>query len=568
MDTATQVDVEQELATLCGVLNQTHGRLVVIVAEALADESWAIAGIRSPEHWLMMRAGLSRHNAGQIVAVARRCAELPTVMAEFARGQLSLDQVVMVARYTPAHVEASVAELAIHASVPQLGRCLSRYSFDPPAPNGYEQGTTTFPAKPGDPGTGDASAHGASSRDTVNDDTSTPDAPTDDSGTGSRERGTGEGPVGDGDTANAGSGADVPGATWNGFALVPGRAGAPAELSMSHDQWGRFTLRFSAPADLGALVLAALTEAKDALFRAGRPNVTWADALIEIATRSLCGVESINRRDAYRTYVHLDTEGAWLTGQPRLPAHLASKLTCDGILQPVWHTQGAPVNVGRAQRIVPSRTRRLVEDRDRGCRYPGCATTTHVECHHLVHWADGGSTDTANLACLCTFHHDTHHSGEFTVEGDADRANGLTFTTRHGFPIHSGPTFVTSITSCPQQPPRSPGSQGSPGSPVPRDSRSSSDTPGWSSTGSKEAPDWPSASHSPVVLGSLGPPGSLGSSGAPSWPSAPDSPSAPEQGTSPSRSRVPPVVTYRGPSGDTLNLRWVTFHEPPKVACV
>ncbi len=563
MDTATQVDVEQELATLCGVLNQTHGRLVVIVAEALADESWAIAGIRSPEHWLMMRAGLSRHNAGQIVAVARRCAEPPTVMAEFARGQLSLDQVVMVARYTPAHVEASVAELAIHASVPQLGRCLSRYSFDPPAPNGYEQGTTTFPAKPGDPGTGDASTHDASTLDTAND-----DASTDDSGTGSRERGTGEGPVGDGDTANAGSGADVPGATWNGFALVPGRAGAPAELSMSHDQWGRFTLRFSAPADLGALVLAALTEAKDALFRAGRPNVNWADALIEIATRSLGGVESIRRRDAYRTYVHLDTEGAWLTGQPRLPAHLASKLTCDGILQPVWHTQGAPVNVGRAQRIVPSRTRHLVEDRDRGCRYPGCPTTTHVECHHLVHWADGGSTDTANLACLCTFHHDTHHSGEFTVEGDADHPNGLTFTTRHGFPIHSGPIFVTSITSCPQQPPRSPGSQGSPGSPIPRDSRSSSDTPGWPSTpGSKEAPDRPRTSHSPVVpcspvvLGSLGSSGSLGSPGspgspgslgslgssgspgAPSWPSAPDSPSAPEQGSSPSRSRVPPVVT-------------------------
>ena len=57
--------------------------------------------------------------------------------------------------------------------------------------------------------------------------------------------------------------------------------------------------------------------------------------MVQIAGRSLGAVTSINRRDAFRTYVHLDTEGAWLTGQPRLPAHLAAKLTCDGTLQPV-----------------------------------------------------------------------------------------------------------------------------------------------------------------------------------------------------------------------------------------
>ena len=38
----------------------------------------------------------------------------------------------MVARHAPSHVEASVAELAVSASVPQLSRVLSRYAFDPP----------------------------------------------------------------------------------------------------------------------------------------------------------------------------------------------------------------------------------------------------------------------------------------------------------------------------------------------------------------------------------------------------------------------------------------------------
>jgi hypothetical protein len=59
MITAAQVDAEQELASLCGVLNQSYARLVTLVAQALVDESWAIAGVRSPEHWLTMRAGLS-----------------------------------------------------------------------------------------------------------------------------------------------------------------------------------------------------------------------------------------------------------------------------------------------------------------------------------------------------------------------------------------------------------------------------------------------------------------------------------------------------------------------------
>ncbi|MEO8555086.1 MAG: DUF222 domain-containing protein [Actinomycetota bacterium] len=438
MITAVGVDAEQELASLCGVLNASYARLVAIVADALEDESWAIAGVRSPEHWLTMRAGLSPFRARQVVAVARRFGELPTVMEEFADGQLSLDQVMVVTRYAPTHVEASAAELAVHASVPQLRRALSRYSFDPPAQPGHAE------------------------------------------------------PNGSGHTTAADNTADVP-PTWNGYALVEDRATAPAELSMSHDEWGRFTLRFSAPADLGALVEAALGEAKDALFKAGRPQVGMGDAMIEIAQRSLGAVASINRRDAYRTYVHLDTEGGWLTGKPRLPQHITKKLTCDGILQPIWRTQGAPVNVGRAQRIVPARTRRLVEDRDRGCRFPGCAATAYVECHHLIHWVDGGPTDTPNLCSLCPFHHDGHHDREFTIAGNADDPDGLSFTTKSGSPIRSGPTFTT------------PSHQAT-----------------TSASASASAPPWaPQA-----------PPGS------------------------------PPATPYRGPSGETLSLRWVTFAEP------
>ena len=169
---------------------------------------------------------------------------------------------------------------------------------------------------------------------------------------------------------------------------------------MSTREGGRFELRFSAPADVGALVEAALSEARDALFAAGTAQVTWADALVEVCARSLGAVASLSRQDSFRVYVHLDAEGGWLTGRPRLPGHLVAKLTCAGTVQPLWQRAGVPVSVGRALRIVPERTRRLVLDRDRGCRFPGCVARAHLEVHHVVHWADGGRTDLGNLvAC-------------------------------------------------------------------------------------------------------------------------------------------------------------------------
>jgi hypothetical protein len=286
-------------------------------------------------------------------------------------------------------------------------------------------------------------------------------------------------------------------------------------------------MRFSAPADVGALVEAALKEAKDALFSAGRTEVTWGDAMAEVARRSLGAVDSMSRRDSFRTYVHLDSDGGWLTGQPRMPAHITKKLTCDGILQPVWHSQGASVNVRRAQRIVPARTRRLVEDRDRGCRFPGCSTTRHVECHHLIHWVNGGTTDTWNLCCLCDLHHDAHHDGDFTITGDPNNLTGLTFTTRNGFPIRPGPTFAT-----PANPP-----------PPPSPPESAESLP---SSGPRRAPE---SAQSP------------GSTGAPG-PADSGSPNSPPEPTPRGK------TAYHGPSGETLNLRWVTFHEPRKPALV
>ena len=161
-------------------------------------------------------------------------------------------------------------------------------------------------------------------------------------------------------------------------------------------------------------------------------DVTWLDALLEVCRRSLDTVSSPSRADAYKVVVHLDTDGAWVHQGPVIPPSLFERITCDGRIQPLWHTDGLPINMGRLRHIVPLRTRIAIENRDRICRNPTCSSSRGLEVHHIVHWAQGGVTDTHNLCCLCTKDHDAHHRGEFTIHGNADDPGGLTFTDTNG----------------------------------------------------------------------------------------------------------------------------------------
>ena len=98
----------------------------------------------------------------------------------------------------------------------------------------------------------------------------------------------------------------------------------------------------------------------------------------------------------------------------------------------MFEEAGRPVNVGRAFRTVPDRTRVLIEDRDRGCRVPGCDRRRWLHVHHVAHWEDGGTTDTANLMALCQHHHRLHHRGGLGITGNADEPDGVVFTDARG----------------------------------------------------------------------------------------------------------------------------------------
>ncbi|MFW2335373.1 MAG: hypothetical protein ACN4IE_16370, partial [Ilumatobacter sp.] len=150
---------------------------------------------------------------------------------------------------------------------------------------------------------------------------------------------------------------------------------------------GRWRIRGELGADEGRRVEAALEESKDALFAAGDETVTWPEAFVSCFDRSLGSVESLARREHYRTWFHIDvSDGAMTTTDGwQVPMAIREHVLCDGVVHPVWERDGSPFSVGRAQRIVPNRTRRIVERRDRGCRVPGCTADRFVEVHHIVH---------------------------------------------------------------------------------------------------------------------------------------------------------------------------------------
>jgi hypothetical protein len=378
MDEAAVAVVQTRIAEICGHLNVLHAQLLDSVVEALDQGLWEQWGIRSPEHWLAWQTGMSPARAKQLVDTARRAGELPVTVAAFADGQLSVDQVVTVARYTPAHNDAEVCELAKSASVSQLRNVLSRYVHHVDVP----------PDSAADEVVGDRRDH-----------------------------------------------------------LVSG-----------FDDDGRYSLHVNAPADQGAVIDQALREARDALFRGGQPDVTWLDALVEMANRSLDTIANAARRDRYRVYLHLNTDDdpggaaqAWLNGGPQLPASLRDMLLCDAVIRPLWHTGGLPINVGRAHYIVPAHTRRTILDRDRTCRHPTCTASTHLQIHHIREWIQGGMTDTDNLAALCSKHHHAYHRGEFSMAGNPDIAGQLRFYDARGRPIPN-----TAAPNLPHGPPPAP----------------------------------------------------------------------------------------------------------------
>ncbi|MFZ1577883.1 MAG: DUF222 domain-containing protein, partial [Nostocoides sp.] len=143
----------ERAVVLAGRLNVVYAELVAVTAQVIAAQAWGgQGGVRSPEHWLALRAGLAPGTAAQVVAVARARTRLPVVSGLFASGVLSLDQAAAVVTRVPVAYDAAVGELAPLLTVTQLRRVLSRYPFDRDPASGADADPASDPASGADAG--------------------------------------------------------------------------------------------------------------------------------------------------------------------------------------------------------------------------------------------------------------------------------------------------------------------------------------------------------------------------------------------------------------------------------
>ena len=148
-----------------------------------------------------------------------------------------------------------------------------------------------------------------------------------------------------------------------------------------------------------------------------------ADALTDICRFWLDHNDDIATSGGERPHITVTVPYETLTGKERRLGEIDGaavnpetirRLSCDaGIVRIVTDGESRPLDVGRRVRTVPPAIRRALELRDGGCAWPGCsAPISWCDAHHIVHWADGGTTDLENLVLLCRRHHTATHEGK------------------------------------------------------------------------------------------------------------------------------------------------------------
>ena len=249
-------------------------------------------------------------------------------------------------------------------------------------------------------------------------------------------------------------------------------------FSVVIDADGMYVVRGRLEPEAGAVLMRAIEAASDAMYgeenpdERPKPKQRRADAAGLVAERALAagfgGADAGDdarpisgaRAERYQVVVHTEASTLAAEGEPgrseldgvRVCAETSRRMACDAAVVRMVHDQGKIMSVGRKTRTIPPHIRRALEERDRGCRYPGCGSR-FTEAHHVRHWADGGETSLANTLLLCRRHHRVIHEGRTRML--LDGGGKAAFFTRAGKVIASAPPTDTPADKLPPPPPES-----------------------------------------------------------------------------------------------------------------
>ena len=248
------------------------------------------------------------------------------------------------------------------------------------------------------------------------------------------------------------------------------RAPEPERLTrFGYRDDGWWELHSLLPADEGALAQKALEAAREAEFddrkgdRDDRAPVGWSDALGRLAVPGWTAwirrwpeaSPAVSASRPSSTSCQLDNGDpmAHLHLGPALPDGLRRYLLCDAKVRAAIERDGQLVGISPLMPTVDVRLRHQIEERDRGCRFPGCGQTAlDPRAPHRAPRRPRPRRCPRNLCVLCPFHHRLHHQGAYRIDGDPSRPDGLRFTDKHAQPIEAPQTDNDQPSSRPREP--------------------------------------------------------------------------------------------------------------------
>jgi len=392
-----------EITELAAHIHAATFQLLELIHEFDEQEGWSGEGVNSCAHWLNWKCGMNQGAAREKVRVAHALPDLPLISAAFREGKVSYSKVRAMTRVATPKNEEYLLSIANHGTAHHVERLVSQYR--------------------------------RLKRDEALE--------------------------------------------------LENIRHAQRELSWMMDSDGMWLFRGKFTAEQGALISRALEAAMDEMFvesenepadvsaetPAGvdgclpvpHPVATRrADALERVAEAWLAapnlgetgGDRSGMHRsggDRYLLHIHTDvgtlkSDGpkdsnsaeSELDGHGCVSAETSRRMACDSAVVN-WHEtpDSEALNIGRKSRSIPPATRRALQRRDGGCRFPGCSCHRFVDAHHIRHWADGGETNMDNLVLLCRRHHRLVHEGGFGV--CRNRAGAIDFSYPDGRVMATGP---------------------------------------------------------------------------------------------------------------------------------
>jgi len=408
-----------EIAELSSHLDAATHHLLSLIRRFDEGAGWATHGALSCAHWLGWRIGLDLGAARERVRVARALVALPQIDDALRRGAVSYAKVRALTRVATAVNEATLLEMARHATASQLERICRSYR-----------------------------------RVRASDAAERPECPADEElRRFVRTTDTDDGMVRIEARLRPDEAALVVQAldlarrlAWRSPSSADGRDG---------EKRGDSDVRRSP----GGGVATASDGARDLPAETPRRHtaLTRADALVAIAEGFLSSVArgatptplgagaapvelvvhvdaAALRAEAADSDEHDPTQHhTTLADGTALSAATEQRLACDAAVVTVAHdARGKVTHTSRRTRRISSTLRRALSSRDGGCRFPGC-TNVLTDAHHVVPWIDGGATTLSNLLLLCRRHHRLVHEQGYRIETAAD--GEPRFFRRDGAPV-------------------------------------------------------------------------------------------------------------------------------------